>query len=225
MENKTTQQKVEDIGIYFDNVSHRFIDEYEKKGLKKHTKFILEFFERKNLSNLTLLELGCGVGGLLFHFLDLGVKYAYGVDLSEKMIENAKILAKSKNYSEKTEFFVGDFNSVKRDVLPIKYADILVADRVLCCSPVPLDILKNMIGFNPKYIVAVQPRKNPLYKLYLGARVRVINFKHNVKDHGAKNPYVEVKEYDKVFQSHRYQRIFQRFRYAWEIIIYEKQGT
>ena len=161
MESKTAEQKVEDIGNYFDEISIKFVQEFEKKGIKKHTDIILDYFSNKDLSKFSILELGCGVGGLLFKFLDLGSEHVFGVDLSEKMIENAKLVAESKYYSDRSDFFIGDFNSVRTDILPINQADVVLADRVLCCSPVAIEILKNMIGLKPRYIVLVQPSKSP----------------------------------------------------------------
>jgi tRNA1(Val) A37 N6-methylase TrmN6 len=222
MESKSIEQKVKDLGYYFDKISISFIEEYEKKGLKKHTDIIFEFFDKKDLSSYTVLELGCGLGGLLLKFIEKGAKHVYGVDLSEKMIETAKRYAESKKLSERTDFYVGDFNRVKKGLLPIDQADIVVADRVLCCSPVALEIMENMIGFNPKFIVAVQPRKNVLASLLMYVRIKIRQYKLKVKNHGVKNPYVPVRDYDKLCKENDYQRVLQKFRYGWEILIYER---
>ncbi len=222
MSMESTEQDVEKIGTYFSEMSHVFLEEYKNKGLKKHTKIILDFFKDKDLSDDVVVELGCGVGGLLYKFLELGAKNSYGIDLSESMIENAKELAKALNFEEKTNFFIGDFNSLSKGVLPINQADVVVADRVLCCSPVPLEILQSMINFKPKYLIVVQPRKNILSKLYMALRIWLRHLRYKIKHHDQETPYMPVKEYDKLCEDNNYKRVLQKFRYGWEIVIYQK---
>jgi SAM-dependent methyltransferase len=216
-----SNKKIDDIGNYFSEITSVFIEEYEQKGLKKHTKIFLDYFKEENITGLSVLELGCGVGGLLLNFLEIGAKKAYGVDLSEKMIENAKKLAKKKGFEENVEFFVGDFNSVRSDLLPVKKVDILVADRVLCCSPVPLEIVQNMLEFDPKYLVIIQPRRNMLYRWIMNVRILIRQFKLGVKKHGTKIPFVAVKEYDKLCKSKGFKKVLKKYRYSWEVVIYK----
>jgi SAM-dependent methyltransferase len=225
METESAQTEVNDIGNYFTNISHVFEEEFDKKGLKKHTKFITDFFETKDLSKDLVLELGCGVGGLLLKFMELGAKFAYGIDLSEAMIESAKNYAKEKKFDSKTNFFVGDFNSLSKGILPVNEVDVIIADRVLCCSPVPLEILQSMIDFNPKNIVIVQPRKNMVTRFFMWIRRKILRVRLGVKQHKVKTPFVAIKEYDKLCKTNSYNRISQNFRWGWEIVIYEKLVT
>jgi SAM-dependent methyltransferase len=220
METKQTNHEVEDIGDFFTNISHVFVEEFEKRGLRKHTNLIIKFFTDINLSNMTILELGCGVGGLLLKFLEMGAKHTHGVDLSESMVENAKKFAELRNFNDKTSFYVGDFGALSKGILPIKEADIVIADRVLCCSPVPLEILQSMINYNPKYIVVVQPRKNYFTRSYMWFRRLRLRLREKVKDHQAKIPFVTVKEYDKLCKINSYDRVSQKFRWGWEVVIY-----
>lgn len=222
MAHNKTIQDVENIGTYYSEITDVFIEQYEKNGLKKHTQIFLDYFEREGITGLSVLELGCGVGGLLLNFLDLGAEHAYGVDLSEKMIENAKGFAKLKKYEEKTNFYVGDFNSVKKNLLPMNQADIVVADRVLCCSPVPIEIVQNMIEFNPKYMVIVQPRKNYGYRAVMDLKIKIRHIQWKVKSHGTKIPFVAVKEYDKLCKDRGYKKVLTKYRYSWEVVIYKK---
>lgn len=225
METKASQNEVSNIGNYFTDISHVFEEEYDKKGLKKHTKYIIDFFENKDLSKQSVLELGCGVGGLLLKFLDLGINYAYGIDLSDAMIKSAKNNAKRKNFEEKTSFYVGDFNSLSKGILPVTEVNIIIADRVLCCSPVPLDILQTMIDFNPNNIVIVQPRKNKITRFFMWIRRKTVRFRLGVKQHKVKIPFVPIKEYDRLCETNSYKRVSQNFRWGWEIVIYEKLFT
>jgi SAM-dependent methyltransferase len=222
MDTNTTIDEESDIGKYFTNISSVFEEEYDKKGLKKHTKFVIDYFENKELNNELILELGCGVGGLLLKFLELGAKHAYGIDLSEAMVENAKKNAQVKNFIEKANFYVGDFGALSKGILPVKEVDIIIADRVMCCSPVPLEILQSMIDYDPKNIIIVQPRKNLITRFFMWIRKKSLRFRLGVKQPKVKTPFVAIKEYDKLCKANFYSRVSQNFRWGWEIVIYEK---
>ena len=224
MTTEQIQPKTKQISSYFNEVSEKFLIEYEDKGLKKHTQFILSFFEEQDISKDTVLELGCGIGGLLLEFLKMGVKHAYGIDLSEEMIHNAKTLFQSKGYDQQADFQIGDFGVDARTLFSFEQADIVIADRVLCCSPVPLEILGRILDYQPKFIVLVQPRKNWVARAIMFLRFRLRQRSWGVKHHGVEIPFAPVKEYDALTSTHGYHRVLQRFRYGWEVIIYQKKS-
>ncbi|MFW9928658.1 MAG: methyltransferase domain-containing protein, partial [Candidatus Thorarchaeota archaeon] len=215
----TSSQEVTKIGSYFSNISHVFVEEYNKNGLKKHTKIFLDYFSNIGINGLTVLELGCGIGGLLFHMLDMGAKEVYGIDLSDTMVKNAQNLSKSLGFEAKTTFVKGDFTSDAKKLLSIERADIVIADRVMCCSPVPLEILDRMISYDPKYLLIVQPRKNILYRALFRLRVKLRQLRLKVKSHNVQIPYMGIKEYDKRCEDSGFKRVLQKFRYSWEIIV------
>jgi len=130
-----------------------------------------------------------------------------------------------KDFGKKTSFHVGDFKSLSKGILPVKKVDVVIADRVLCCSPVPLEILQSMIDFNPKDIVIVQPRKNLLTRFFMWIKRKTLRLRLGVKKHNVKIPFVLIKEYDKLCEKNSYNRVSQNFRWGWEIVIYEKRVT
>ncbi|MHA2225555.1 MAG: class I SAM-dependent methyltransferase [Candidatus Hodarchaeales archaeon] len=226
MTSEKTIQEVEEVKNYFNMQAQRSEDDFTKLGeLRKHTDLMLEFFEQQDLTGLSILELGCGGGRLLMKLLEMGAAHVYGTDLSEVIIKKAKLFAKAKKKEDQSTYFIGDFNS-ETHILPVNQVDIFIADRVFCCSPVALDLLERMIQFQPQYIVIALPRKSPLIRtLYIikgwlqnpFARLRLGN--------SPSIPWYiySVKDIDRICQQYRFTRVFQRFRYVWEVIIYYKQ--
>ena len=219
----STKEKSEKIGSYFSDISKHFSTQYDEKGLKKHTKFIFDYFDHLDLTEFTLLELGCGVGGLLFKFLDMDAKHIYGIDLSEQMIRKAKENANKFNYEQQSSFVIGEFNVDAKKLLSINQADIVIADRVLCCYPVPMDIMEQILRYNPKYIVIVQPRKNILVRKLLDLTITLKQIKWRVKRPKLDIPFVPVKTYTEFLAASKFTQVLQRFRYFWEVIIYQLQ--
>ena len=69
----------QEVSSYFNEINKRFITDYKKNGLKKHCTFFLKFLEKQDLSSFSVLEIGCGIGGLLFEILRLGACNAIGI--------------------------------------------------------------------------------------------------------------------------------------------------
>ena len=105
---------------------------YLKKGLDKRARKLADFLKGESLSEATLLDVGCGVGGLHLELLKHGAGKAIGVDVSPAYVEAASSLARELGFQNVVEYHVGDFVEQERD---IPTADIVLLDRVVCCYP------------------------------------------------------------------------------------------
>ena len=76
----------------------------------------------------TVLELGCGRGGLLLELVRAGVARATGVDLSPASIDAARSRFKEAQLAERARLLVGDGARV-----PLEPHDWVILDRVMCC--------------------------------------------------------------------------------------------
>jgi SAM-dependent methyltransferase len=78
----------------------------------------------------TLLELGCGRGGLLLALTQAGAASATGVDLSAASIDAARNRFAQAQLSDRVRLSVGDAARV-----PLESQDWVILDRVMCCYP------------------------------------------------------------------------------------------
>ena len=78
----------------------------------------------------TVLELGCGRGGLLLGLAQAGVASATGVDLSPTSIDAARTRFQEAQVSDRVRLSVGDAARV-----PLESHDWVILDRVMCCYP------------------------------------------------------------------------------------------
>jgi SAM-dependent methyltransferase len=78
----------------------------------------------------TLLELGCGRGGLLLALTQAGAASATGVDLSTASIDAARNRFEQAQLSDHVRLSVGDAARV-----PLEPQDWVILDRVMCCYP------------------------------------------------------------------------------------------
>jgi SAM-dependent methyltransferase len=76
----------------------------------------------------TVLELGCGRGGLLLRLVEAGAARATGLDLSPASIDEARNRFEQAQLSERAHLSVGDAARV-----PLEPHDWVILDRVMCC--------------------------------------------------------------------------------------------
>jgi ubiquinone/menaquinone biosynthesis C-methylase UbiE len=104
----------------YDSLSQEFI-EGKAAFLKDHPDFAREYISSKltETSGKTLIDIGCGSGEDIAHYETLGFSSVYGVDPSEKMIEEAK-----KVVAHPDNVWVGDYEQTG---LPDASVDYVVA--------------------------------------------------------------------------------------------------
>jgi magnesium-protoporphyrin O-methyltransferase len=78
----------------------------------------------------SVLELGCGRGGLLLALTQAGAASATGVDLSAASIDAARNRFEQAQLSDRVRLSVGDAARV-----PLEPQDWVILDRVMCCYP------------------------------------------------------------------------------------------
>ncbi|MFI5252087.1 MAG: class I SAM-dependent methyltransferase [Bacteroidota bacterium] len=100
------------------------------KGLSKEQRLLLEGIEISSVIEKSILEIGCGVGGFHHTLIKHGASSAFGVDISDGMINAAKQLSKELGIEGKSQYLVGDYLVLEPGIPP---ADILVMDKVVCC--------------------------------------------------------------------------------------------
>jgi len=158
---------------FFSKRARHYDKRFHKKGLDKTQQFLLEGMAavmKHNGQNPleSVMEIGCGVGGLLLTMLDKGLNHAIGIEASEGMLEKAKENAVRMKFEEKTVFHHRDFVDVEPE-LPA--ADIMILDKVLCCDANPELLIKRSTG-KTKAIYAVSfPRDNILVRLFVKAGI------------------------------------------------------
>src|SRR5438046_10157288 len=83
----------------FDGDACKFCDRYRNKGLSRSSKLLLRFILDNNVRDRSVLDLGCGAGGLSFELLKDGASNAVGFDLSPKMISVANELPQAYGFA------------------------------------------------------------------------------------------------------------------------------
>ena len=116
-------------GLFKGSIVEGELRAFKKNGLGKRQKVFIEMLQG-HIESRTVLDIGCGVGGLGLSLLERGAAHGTFVDVSRAYLRAARGLAQEWEVEENTEFVEADF--MQTDLSP---ADIAVLDRVVCCYP------------------------------------------------------------------------------------------
>ena len=139
----------------FSRQSRYFAKKFRRKGLDRAQRCIVEEIEKIGIKGRSVLEIGCGVGGLHLTLLKKGASSAFGVEASGGMIAKATELAAELGVSARVAYLQGDFASLNGEV---PSADIVVLDKVLCCYPDPESLIVRSVAKARTAYVVSYPR-------------------------------------------------------------------
>lgn len=109
-------------------------------GLRGLTARLVDELERGGLAGRSVLEIGCGRGGLLVALARRGAAPASGIDLSPESVAAATQLAETGGVLASCTIQVGNG---AQDELAVH--DVVILDRVICCFPDATHLLANTI--------------------------------------------------------------------------------
>jgi len=121
-----------DAGRFFGWFARRYRKRFARKGLEASQRQLVSGISESGLDGASLLEIGCGVGYFHQQLLGSGAASAVGVDLSTKMIQEARVAAREHGLEHRTEYREGDFVE-QADAFAA--ADVVILDKVICCYP------------------------------------------------------------------------------------------
>ena len=155
----------------FDDDACEFCERYKNKGLSRSSKLLLRFILDNGVRDRSVLDLGCGAGGLSLELLKEGAGKAVGFDLSPKMIGAATELARADGFESRAKFQLGNGATSE-----LPESDIVVMDKVLCCYSEWKPLLKNAIEATRVMIGFTVPRDAALTKLPFRLALKVVNY-------------------------------------------------
>jgi magnesium-protoporphyrin O-methyltransferase len=123
----------------FSTHAARYARKFRRNGLDRPQRMILRELEIGGVEGKTILEVGCGVGGLHLTLLMKGANSALGNDLSNGMIEEAMKLSKEFGVDERVSYRLGDLVTGNGS---IPQRDIVILDKVLCCYADPAKLIE-----------------------------------------------------------------------------------
>jgi magnesium-protoporphyrin O-methyltransferase len=147
---------------------------YQRKGLGRAQQHLLEGINAQHIVGASILDIGCGVGYLHQALLNDGAASATGVDLSGRMLEEARALARDRRLDTRTDYRLGDFVELAGE---LPDADVTVLDKVVCCYPDAEGLVQRSVEKTRRVYALSYPRAHPVNRILTaveGAALRLI---------------------------------------------------
>ena len=136
---------------------------YFKEQVYTTEKYVIPFISKAAVidSGTSVLEIGCGEGGNLKPFLDLGCRVT-GIDLSQSKIENAGIFFRDHPYFDRATFIVKDIFLAENE-LREKFDLIIMRDVIEHIHDQLrfMGFVKQFLKPGGKFFIAFPPWYNP----------------------------------------------------------------
>jgi len=113
-------------------LARRSLERYRKKGLDDLERRMVAAASGEGLDGARVLEIGGGIGTLQAELLDRGAAQGEVVELVPAWEPYARDLAREHGIEELTSFRIAD---VLESPDSVEAADIVLLNRVVCCSP------------------------------------------------------------------------------------------
>ena len=128
---------------------------YRKNGPGTTTRWLIEGLEAGGVEGLTVLDIGAGVGAVHQQLLADGAASAIDVDGSAAFVAAARTEATVRGTIERIRYEVGDFVDLAPE---IEDSDLVALDRVICCYPDMVSLVRLSVAHARRRYGLVYPR-------------------------------------------------------------------
>ncbi len=125
---------------------------YSRFGLSSRQKRIIALLG--DVSGKSVIEVGCGTGAVSTALLKAGAARASYVEISRDYLREARRIAEEAGVADRAEFYELDFAQDADRVAP---ADLVIADRVVCCYPEGEKLVERMAAHSLTCLVFSYP--------------------------------------------------------------------
>ncbi|MHB1951002.1 MAG: class I SAM-dependent methyltransferase [Acidiferrobacteraceae bacterium] len=153
-------------GRFFSHFATRYRKRYRRRGFERSQEQILAGLGSADLGPFSVLDIGCGVGYLHQELLRRGATHALGVDLSDRMLDEARILAGESGLTGRVDYRLGDFVELAP---AIESADVTLLDKVICCYPDAQTLIARALEKTRRAVVLTYPRSHVFNRVMLAA--------------------------------------------------------
>lgn len=204
------------IEMHFDQKkATKELQEYRNEGPKKATQVLIDALIAENVSEMTLLDIGGGIGAVQHELLKAGASSAINIEASTAYIETAKEEAEHQGHAERITHLHGDFVDLADD---IPQCDIVTLDGVICCYHDAQGLVEKSIALAKSVYGVIYPQDKWWCKV-MGA---LDNVKNRLKRSQFRFFVHPTKIVEEIVQKHGFERVFYQEKSMWQIVVYKR---
>jgi magnesium-protoporphyrin O-methyltransferase len=136
--------------------ARRSLRRYTTKGLDDVERWMVDSARADGIEGASVLEIGGGIGQLQAELLATGADTGRVVEVVAAYEPFAEELARSKGLGDRSAFVVAD---VLEDADAVAPADVVLMNRVVCCSPDGIELTSAAARLARRALVLSYPRR------------------------------------------------------------------
>ena len=204
---------------FSDKSGRKQLKRFRRRGPDASTQLLIDELRRAieadGSPNLTLLDIGAGVGAIHHALLNGVVKQATHLDASPGQLAAAREETSRRGHTEVVRFVEGDFTSLADQVAA---ADIVTLDRVICC----FDDMERLVSLSAakatRFYGAVYPRDVQWMHVGIG----VINVVQRIKRSPFRVFLHDPRRIDALLRSAGLDPWSERRTAGWQVVVYRR---
>jgi len=151
--------------MFSPRAARRSLERYRSKGLDEIERRIVASAKEGGVQDAHVLEIGGGIGAIQAELLEAGAATGEIVELVSAYEPYARALASDKGFAGRVTFRVAD---LVEDPDAVEPADVVVLNRVVCCSPDGVELSGVAARLARRTILLSYPRDVPWVRLGIG---------------------------------------------------------
>lgn len=201
--------------IFDEKSARKKLKKYIKKGPDKVTQLLIDALIKEGVNDLSLLDIGGGVGQVQFELLKNGVSEVTSVDASSGYIKVSKEEAARQGVENQITFHYGDIVEHAAELQP---ADIVSLVRVICCYDDMPALVESSASLANKFFAVVYPIEAWWTKLIF----KTLNFFISLSSSPYRSFIHPTKAVEDILQRLGFQRIFHQTKMEWQIVVFSR---
>lgn len=196
-------------------LARRELKQYKKSGAKKNSQPMITKLRSLDLHDKTLLDIGGGIGSVIFELLKEGLQKATYVDISSGYAQIFQEEVEQQKGNNQIEIFQGDFLDLHTEIQP---AQLVTLDKVICCYEDYRKLVKYSLNKSQRWYAFIIPRDTWWVKAVHGLELlgrKLIRNSFRTWIH----PVNDIRE---LIVNQGFKEIFKVHRREWLFMIFEK---
>ncbi len=209
---------------FFSKHARRYARRFRKNGVDRCSELLCQGILGSGVQLKSILDIGCGVGGLHLTLLKEGAEEAIGVEVSKGMLDQARKLAHEMGLSERTRYYLGDFARMNgdgsdRNDVSIPPSDICVLDKVVCCYEDWKTLVVKSLALTRETYAVSYPRSVWYVRLFFSTATLLARL-FRWSFHPFYHDWEAIQRY---IRSLGFEKHYERKTIAWLAMVYRKQ--
>ncbi len=208
--------------VYNDNfdlkLAQEELDDYHASGPKKNSLPLINLLKQLELEDASLLDIGSGVGVVIFELFEQGISEAIYSDYSVSYHAAFQQEIKHKSLEKAIRSYVGDFLETHKNINTV---DLVTLDKVICCYENYEELVVHSVKKAKKWYAYSVPRDVWWVKFvhYFEQKIKWI------KGNPFRTFVHPTQKIESIISQKGFKKIYNHFNREWQTVVFEKIKT